>query len=289
MSAVSNLKKFIPASAQTWLKPTYRTLQRVNYLIRQNGYRCYCPVCEFKVPAFVPAPSSFADQFKLHGSDLRIEDGETFNWSAYTCPRCGSSDRERLYALYISKRLTSDPGSPFRLLDIAPAAALSRHIRSKFRLSYRTADLFMQGVDDKVDITCMNLYRDKSFDAFICSHVLEHIPNDRKAMSELFRVLKPGGWGIAMVPINLTVKEMREDPSIVSESERWRHFGQGDHVRFYSRAGFVSRLAETGFRVLELGNKFFEKPAMKCAGISESSVLYVVERLDERETSHQNC
>ena len=140
------------------------------------------------------------------------------------------------------------------------------------------ADRFMKNVDDRIDITSMQCYTDNSFDAFICSHVLEHIEDDRKAMAELFRVLKPGGWGIAMVPICLALKDIREDFSITTETDRIKHFGQNDHVRVYSREGFMSRLRETGFEVNEIRPDSFNAEDVRRSGISPSSVLYIVEK-----------
>ena len=77
-------------------------------------------------------------------------------------------------------------------------------------------------------------YSEGQFDVFICSHVLEHIPDDRKAMQELYRILKPRGYGIAMVPINLKVEMTLEDPSLQIPS-RWKYFAQDDHVRMYAK------------------------------------------------------
>jgi hypothetical protein len=107
---------------------------------------------------------------------------------------------------------------------------------------------------------------------------LEHVDNDRKAMAELLRVLKPGGWGIAMVPISMAFTEIREDPAKTSLHDRWKFFGQGDHVRLYSRAGFVQRLQEAGFTVLPHSRDYFGAEKMTRYGLSESSVLYVVEK-----------
>ncbi|MBK6634354.1 MAG: class I SAM-dependent methyltransferase [Chitinophagaceae bacterium] len=84
----------------------------------------------------------------------------------------------------------------------------------------------MEGVDDKLDLQDLHLYKDHSFDVFVCSHILEHVDDDIKAMKELYRILKPGGWGIAMVPIIESVTETHEDPSIKEENLRLKYFGQ---------------------------------------------------------------
>jgi dTDP-4-amino-4,6-dideoxygalactose transaminase/SAM-dependent methyltransferase len=240
----------------------------------------FCPACENRVPGFSPLPEFYFQEMELHGSDLRITDFETCNFKAYQCPHCGATDRDRMYALYLASRLPAEPSrqASFSLLEIAPARPLSAFIRRKFNLQYRTADRFMKNVDDCVDITSMSGYADDSFDAFICSHVLEHVDNDQKAMAELYRVLKPGGWGIAMAPINLALAENREDASKTTVEERWKWFGQGDHVRVYSREGFIGRLQEAGFIVRQFGPDHFKSAGITRCGITDSSVLYVVEK-----------
>jgi len=245
-----------------------------------GSWPCFCPTCENPVPAFAPLPKFYFRNLELNDSDLRIGDFETCNVNAYQCPHCGAADRDRLYALHLCSRIPVEPSrqANFRLLDIAPAPALSAFIRRKFRVRYRTADLFIKDVDDRVDITSMTAYEDGSFDAFICSHVLEHVDNDKKAMAELYRVLKPGGWGIAMAPINLALKTVREDPSKTTEEERWKYFGQGDHVRVYSRQGFVERLQQASFTVKQLGQSHFGRETMARCGLSPASILYIVEK-----------
>jgi dTDP-4-amino-4,6-dideoxygalactose transaminase len=108
--------------------------------------------------------------------------------------------------------------------------------------------------------------------------VLEHVDDDLKAINELWRVLKPGGWGIAMVPINVTLQNNRENASCTTEPERWKHFGQGDHVRIYSRDGFVARLQKAGFVVRQFRRENFENENFQRYGLSPASALYVVEK-----------
>jgi SAM-dependent methyltransferase len=169
------------------------------------------------------------------------------------------------------------------MVDFAPSAPLSDFIRreiarSGHNISYRTADAFAEGVDDKVDITELRSYQDGEFDFFICSHVLEHVRDDRKAIRELHRILRPGGKGILMVPIVLCVREIDEDPTVVDEGERWRRFGQFDHVRLYSKQGFIERVKAAGFLMHQLGQEFFGAKEFTRTGISAQSILYVVEK-----------
>lgn len=238
-----------------------------------------CPVCEANLARFKPIWKSFPRMLREHGFVYPIESIETCNLAAYSCPACGSSDRERLYALYLNDRLafTSQP-KPALCIDFAPSPALSKKLRAYSWLHYRTADLYRPGVDDQVDIMDMACYQNESVDLFICSHVLEHVSDDQKAMRELYRVLKPDGFGIVMVPLVIGVDATHEDPTITDEGLRWKYFGQGDHVRLYGRRDFVMRLGEAGLLVHQLGVSHFGAERFRRSGIHDNSILYIVER-----------
>ncbi|TXK49868.1 methyltransferase domain-containing protein [Pontibacter qinzhouensis] len=235
-----------------------------------------CTLCQEKIYEFEPLDKHYLEMTAKYGFPYALEDAETLNVTAYNCPLCGGSDRDRLYALFFNKSI--EPDKTYNLLDIAPAKALAAFIKKKKNIAYRSADLYMPEVDDKVDLTDMHIYKDNTFDIFVCSHVLEHVPDDKKAMKELYRVLKPGGWGIAMVPIFKSATEIKEDPTVTDESERWRRFGQDDHIRLYSKAGFKERLQEAGFEVKEFTTKDFKKDAFSANGIDPGSVLYIVNK-----------
>jgi SAM-dependent methyltransferase len=213
-----------------------------------------------------------------YGFLYSFDDAETLNYGAYSCPHCNASDRDRLYALCVSKRLMEQGNTNLFMLEIAPSQPLSVMLKKTGRITLRTADLMMDNVDDHIDITDMNCYKAETFDAFICSHVLEHVPDDLKALRELFRILKPGGWGMLMVPIILTIDQVDEDPGLEDIGERWRRFGQDDHVRMYSRNGLVERVEGAGFVVKQFGQEYFGADVFKKHGISDKSVLYVVEK-----------
>ena len=132
------------------------------------------------------------------------------------------------------------------MLHIAPEAQLSRILTHVKNLDYLSADLSSKRAMVKMDITNIQ-YPDNSFDIIYCSHVLEHVPDDRQAMSEFYRGLKPGGWAILQVP--LADRDVTyEDFSITDPVEREKHFGQHDHVRWYGR-DFTDRLVQSGFDV----------------------------------------
>jgi SAM-dependent methyltransferase len=207
---------------------------------------------------------------------------ETLNLQSYACPFCGATDRDRLNALYLDEMLARDYGTEgIRIVDFAPVRCISSYISRKLCChpgTYRTADLFDPNADDKVDLMDMNIYQDGQFDFFICSHVLEHVNDDRKALRELFRITRPGGSGIVMVPVAVDIPEVDEDPSVTDEVERWRRFGQNDHVRLYSKKGLLERILEAGFTVSELGGSHFGAEKLDELAVLPESILYLVTR-----------
>jgi SAM-dependent methyltransferase len=240
------------------------------------GDEFLCPVCETGLSLFSPLPPYYLRELDRNEFVHSIFQSETLNLEHYGCPKCGASDRDRLYALYFRERIK--PGRKYKMLDIAPAPALEDFFRKFPGLEHRSADLMMESVDDRVDVTDMNIYEDGMFDILLCSHVLEHIPEDRKAIRELYRVLCPGGWGIVMVPVMLSLEKTHEDPSITDPRLRWKYYGQDDHVRMYAKRDFVDRLEEAGFGVEQLGIDHFGAEAFALHGIHSRSVLYVVHK-----------
>ncbi len=267
----SVLAKLIPSR----LKPP---LWRLEAALR--SYPFACPLCQRRVCRFLPLsqalPSLMAD-LKKHAFDMELfAQAETLNLQQFACPYCRANDRTRLYALFIGAQAKGiGHGTKLRMLDIAPAKTLRQLIRNLGCFDYRSADLLRTDVDDRVDITDMKPYADNSFDCFICSHVLEHVPDDRRAMRELFRVLKPGGWGIAMAPIVLSLRATIEDANLSDPAQRVRRFGQADHLRLYERSDFIDRLAQAGFNVSGLGYTHFGGDVFEKHGILQQSVLYI--------------
>ena len=132
-------------------------------------------------------------------------------------------------------------------------------------------------VDVKADLLDLP-FQDEEFDVVFCNHVLEHIIEDKKAMKELYRVLKPGGWGILQVPLKRANSETYEDFSITDPKERQIHFGQYDHVRWYAM-DYFTRLESVGFEVeiLEYSKTFSKKEQMRY-GLSENEILPIVRK-----------
>ena len=254
--------------AERVLRPLFRTGDRE------------CPVCGARCDRFVPLAPFLARTATEKGFPFGPDDMETLNAGEYSCPVCLESDRSRLYALYLKRALApagSDAASRI-FVDFAPSAALSRFIRALPGVRYRSADLYMPDVDDRADLMDLGCYADASVDAFLCSHVLEHVSDHRRAIAELHRILTPGGWGIVMAPIALPLAHTHEVPGVESEADRWRHNGQGDHARLFARGDFLADLRRGGFAVRELGRDAFPAGEWERAGIADRSVLYVAEK-----------
>jgi predicted SAM-dependent methyltransferase len=164
-------------------------------------------------------------------------------------PSTLSLERHRLLWLYL-KNETDFFTAPKKVLHIAPEQCFINRFKKLKNLDYITADLYSPIVDVKADILDLP-FTENSFDVIFCNHVLEHIIDDKKAMQELYRVLKPGGFGVFQVPQNLNLDKTYEDFSITLPEERAKHFGQYDHVRIYGK-DYFERLREVGFKVNEV-------------------------------------
>ena len=164
-------------------------------------------------------------------------------------PSSLSLERHRLLWLYL-KNETDFFTAPKKMLHIAPEQCFLKRFKNQKNLNYTTADLYSPIADIKADI-CDLPFKDDSFDVVFCNHVLEHIEDDKKAMSELYRVLKKGGLGIFQIPQDLSNDTTYEDFTITLPDERTKHFGQYDHVRIYGR-DYFNRLRSVGFNVNEI-------------------------------------
>lgn len=194
-------------------------------LYRGNKY--FCPLCRTSY-------SSFLSMGKLRRPNAR-------------CPGCGSLERHRL--LWVSIEHLYRQGvlkKGGRLLHVAPEDCIAKRLRDDYECI--SVDMYGLEVEARADITSL-CFPDACFDVVICNHVLEHVPEDRKALSELYRVLKPGGWASVQIPID--GEKTLEDLSIVDPAERERLYGQSDHVRQYGK-DFVDRLQAAGFSLFQL-------------------------------------
>ena len=163
-------------------------------------------------------------------------------------PSTLSLERHRLLWLYLERK-TSFFTEQLKVLHFAPEQAFYSRFRNLANIDYTTTDLNSPLADVKADINNLP-FEDNAYDFILCNHVLEHIPDDTKAMKELYRVLKPGGTAILQIPQDLNRKTTFEDDSITDKKERARIFGQYDHVRIYGR-DYFDKLRSIGFKVEE--------------------------------------
>ncbi|MCT4699285.1 class I SAM-dependent methyltransferase [Tenacibaculum haliotis] len=166
-------------------------------------------------------------------------------------PSTLSLERHRLLWIYLQNEtdfFSSD--KKLKVLHIAPEQCFLDIFRKQKNLEYITSDLESPIADVKADI-CDLPFKDNEFDVVFCNHVLEHIPNDTKAMQELYRVMRVGGFGIFQIPQDLSREKTFEDDSITDRKERAEIFGQYDHVRVYGR-DYFNKLRSIGFKVDEV-------------------------------------
>ncbi|MFK7899464.1 MAG: class I SAM-dependent methyltransferase [Cyclobacteriaceae bacterium] len=164
------------------------------------------------------------------------------------CPGNYSLERHRLLWLYLQQK-TDFFTSPKRMLHVAPEQCYYKKFKDRINLDYTTADLYSPLADIKMDLHDIPL-EDNMYDVIFCNHVMEHVDDDHRCMSELYRVLKPGGFAILQVPQDFTNEETLEDPAVTDPKERERLYWQQDHVRLYGK-DYGKRLQKAGFTVKE--------------------------------------
>ena len=196
--------------------------------LRYRGRNYLCPVCGYGAKKFLSAG--------LYVKRLNEK-----------CPSCGSQTRHRHLWLFLEDYLTGNGN--VNVLHFSPEKPIETRLRSMKGIRYVTSQYdAAQAADLYLYIQDINL-PDSQFDLIICSHVLEHIPDDRRAMKEMFRILKPGGCALIMVPMWPSERHPTyENASITDERDRILHFGQFDHLRIYG-LDIKDRLQEAGFSV----------------------------------------
>jgi SAM-dependent methyltransferase len=206
-------------------------LIRLSYLFRKisqytnKGNNVECPVCTATFRKFLP-----------YGYE-QVRDNAL-------CPKCLSLERHRLVWIYL-RECTPFFELPMKVLHIAPEQCFEERFKNLGNMEYITADLESPLADYKCDIQKLP-FGENEFNIVICNHVLEHVENDKRAMMEILRVMKPGGRAILLVPLDFDREHTYEDASIITAKERKKHFGQYDHVRLYG-LDFPERLKEIGF------------------------------------------
>ena len=254
---MSLLHKITPG----FIKDIYRRYKSNNANKAIQGNAVYCPLCQSKFAYFAPFGSPERQNARCH--------------------KCGSLERHRLLWKYLNEKTNLfSTQEKVKVLHFAPERALYNLLTEYNHIEYVPCDLSPDRYKHggkvaivKADITDIPFEAD-TFDVVLCNHVLEHIPDDRKAMSEMYRVMKKGAWGIFQVPIDYSRKETYEDFSITSPEERIKAFGQYDHVRWYGQ-DYKDRLASVGFLVNEDPYvKGFSEADLKKFGFMPTDLIY---------------
>jgi len=220
--------------------------------VRHRGSTVHCPVCDNRF-----------DRFK-----------DDWNRPNALCWRCGAQERHRAQWLLFERR-PQLLGEACSLLHFSPEWCLRRRLAALPGLRYVTTDLDPQQTADlRLDVTATGL-PDGAFDAVICSHVLEHVPDDGAAMRELRRVTAPGGFTLVMVPLAMDRASTYEDARVTAPEDRRREFLQHDHVRLYA-PDIGDRLAAAGFAV-EVADMVTELGATAAArhGLLASDLIFL--------------
>ncbi|MBN1250805.1 MAG: class I SAM-dependent methyltransferase [Bacteroidales bacterium] len=222
------------------------------------GNKVECPVCGNHFRKFLP--------YGNIGSDNRL------------CPSCLSLERHRLLWIYLKEK-TGFFTDKLDVLHIAPEQPYYKKFEKLKNLNYTTADIVSPIAKVKMDIKEMP-FNDNSFDVLLCNHVLEHIDDELKATKEINRVLKPDGWAILQVPIDLNLEKTYEDFSITDPKEREKHFGQYDHVRQYGK-DYSQRLERSGLKVTEVNfiDSFTEEQIERYR-FDKSEIIYLCKKAD---------
>lgn len=244
------LRRTISAVCKTLL-----ALPRLYWLLAYVGTARVCPICERRCRLFMPA------------GIIRRSDA--------CCPHCSSLERHRSMWLYLIRH-SQLLQRRVRMLHIAPEECVAARLREHVNVDYVSADLSSPLAMVHMDITTMP-YLDGCFDLLYCSHVLEHIPDDRAAMQEIIRVLRPGGVAMVQVPI-ASAETTYEDWTIHTPERRLVAFGQSDHVRVYGR-DFIHRLANAGFTVQPIDiRSLLELSETERCGVGTDETIFVCQK-----------
>ncbi|WP_282610227.1 class I SAM-dependent methyltransferase [Pelagibius sp. Alg239-R121] len=248
MILVQGLKAFLaaelPPRVQDAIDQRRRDIKASRFSAQNQGDTYVCVYCDHSHARFMPSGMSYPviREKQIVAGGLRDN---------VVCPVCGSMDRERLARLMLDERMGVLP--QHHVLHVGPEPKLHEYLIEIITGRLVACDLFPEdrpGVPNiiKQDLTKLD-FGDEVFDFVICNHVLEHIPTDDLAMSEIKRVLKPGGKALLQVPYSEAIETTEEDFSVITNAERIARYGQSDHVRIYEKQDYVRRLESAGFQV----------------------------------------
>lgn len=258
------------AERESLLLSMFGAMDEMEDIIGKQAKRCN--VCGEDV-FFLPIPEGYHLMRKRYGFIYGDADFQLESKDHYGCPACGAYDRDRLMIAFLEE-VKAEGDEKLRMLQIAPSPAIERYALSREDIRYESTDLMMPGVTFQADLQHMGMVEDETYDIIVCSHVLEHVRDDTLAMKELYRILKPEGVCLVLVPL-IVGKVDTEEQWGCSEEENWRRFGQYDHSRLYGKKDFIRRLQNAGFYVNELDKQWFGEEFYQEYGFDDLSIMYV--------------
>lgn len=191
---------------------------------RYRGTAVHCPVCETDFSCFLPA-----------GTGNRYREGAV-------CPLCRARERDRLAWIFLQHNVQLFTAAPVTLLHVAPEPRLADFFKQRAGAGYISADLMRRDVDVRLDVSALP-FQDGSLDAIYCSHVLQDVPDDCRALAEFYRVLRPGGWAILNVPLHADITRQNARPDTIRRPFDRR---PDEHLRQYGH-DYLQQLRDAGF------------------------------------------
>lgn len=235
----STLKKVY----KKYFKKIFLAAKKIKNTTFNIGTKKECYVCKKKFHHFgkfrngSKGINAFVGNLQVVGSDV----------DNFMCHFCGSNDRTRHLFMFFDKIGLWEKFGNASVLHFAPEVTIAEKIKSLKPASYAMGDLYPNKEEyQKIDVTQIP-FQDASIDILICNHVLEHVPDYKKAFKEIYRVLRVGGFAILQTPYSELLDQNFEDRNIDTDARRLFFYGQEDHVRFFSKKQFFHDLEETGF------------------------------------------
>jgi SAM-dependent methyltransferase len=246
-----------------------------------SGLRFKCNVCGKNLRHFISLydidGGRFVSDLKINGVIYKAHDYELLEIKNYLCPFCGAQDKVRLIHQYIENKLHNDIPNIRNILHFAPENVHTEHYfqSQSNKPNYVKVDKFRFDIDVKLDIEHLPFLAE-SIDLIICSHVLEHVLNVNKSLRELNRVMVKGGIAILIVPIMLTLGKTHENLDNIPLEARVSEFGQEDHLRVYSKKGFINEILEANLKITEY--QPCQNQNSTKTGLSSSATIYLCQK-----------
>lgn len=273
INIITALNNFSALSAERRIR--IKILNKIRRITNGHGSKKECYICGKTFNYFTKfrggskGKSQFRKKLDVVGSDI----------DNFGCMYCGSSDRERHLFMYFDILMLWELMKNRKILHFAPEKHLQVRISQQSPLEYVKADLFPKNQDtQKIDATAIP-FSSNMFDFVIANHILEHIPDYYKALSEFYRVLKPGGVAILQTPYSKLLKNNFEDEGIDTDELRLLFHGQEDHIRTFGEHSFLKSLKDTGFRLnIKIHDDYFDANAAYYYGVPSKEDLIMVEK-----------